>query len=162
MVTEAEAGSHHQHQLVPRFHRTDGCFARAAPPRIAALIFPGLRPDPKFAPRISGLARLPLDRIASVHLGITSANGERRALDDHRHDVPGAVYHLLTEVAARTKRPLTIILERDGAYPSFGDLLDQLERAREAPAHIDRVGPELAAQSLERKRSHARRPSALR
>ena len=40
--------------LVPRFHRIDGCFARAAPPRIAALdCFPGLRPNPKFAPRIS-------------------------------------------------------------------------------------------------------------
>src|SRR6266496_6691085 len=34
--------------LVPRFHRIDGCFARAAPPRIAALdCFPWASPRPE-------------------------------------------------------------------------------------------------------------------
>src|SRR6266542_807054 len=36
------------HRIVPRFHRIDGCFARAAPPRIAALdCFPWASPRPE-------------------------------------------------------------------------------------------------------------------
>jgi uncharacterized protein (UPF0276 family) len=82
------------------------------------------------------LARLPLDRVTAIHLAggkwIADSQGERRLLDDHLHDVPDAVYHLLTEVAARAPTPLTVILERDGEYPLFTALLDQLERARAA------------------------------
>jgi len=37
-------------------------------------------------------------------------------------------------VAALTSHPLTVILERDGAYPPFETLLRQLDRAREALA----------------------------
>jgi hypothetical protein len=44
------------------------------------------------------------------------------------------VYALLTEVARRAVLPLTVVLERDGAYPPFGVLLAQLVRAREAIA----------------------------
>jgi uncharacterized protein len=50
------------------------------------------------------------------------------------HDVPDPVYALLTEVARRATRPLTVILERDGCYPPIGVLLDQLDRARAALA----------------------------
>ncbi|HZN93675.1 MAG TPA: DUF692 family protein, partial [Myxococcales bacterium] len=62
------------------------------------------------------------------------STGERRLLDDHLHDVPAEVYDLLTEAGARAQRPLTVILERDGAYPPFEVLLAQLARAREALA----------------------------
>jgi uncharacterized protein (UPF0276 family) len=41
---------------------------------------------------------------------------------------------LLESVAARTNRPLTVILERDGDYPAIGALLAQLDRARAALA----------------------------
>lgn len=62
--------------------------------------------------------------------GLTS----RRLLDDHVHDVPDAVFRLLEELAQRCAQPLTVIVERDGRYPEFPVLLQQLQRAREALA----------------------------
>jgi len=83
------------------------------------------------------LARLPLDRVRTLHIAGGSwlrGEGVQRVLDDHLHDVPDAVYALLAEVAARVPQPLTVVLERDGAYPRFDRLLDQLARARAALA----------------------------
>jgi len=84
------------------------------------------------------LERLPAERIAAVHLAggrwVAGPGGERRLLDDHLHDVPDPVYALLREVGRRALRPLTVVLERDGAFPSMGELLGQLERARAALA----------------------------
>jgi uncharacterized protein (UPF0276 family) len=83
------------------------------------------------------LRRLPAGRIAAVHLAggkWVEALGARRLLDDHLHDVPDPVYQLLTELASIVPRPLTVILERDGAYPPIEILLRQLDRAREALA----------------------------
>ena len=82
------------------------------------------------------LEGLPGERIAAIHLAggrwVTGPGGERRLLDDHLHDVPDPVYALLREVGRRVPRPLTVVLERDGAFPSMGELLGQLERARAA------------------------------
>ncbi len=81
------------------------------------------------------IARLPAERIAAIHLAggkWIGEHGTRRLLDDHLHDVPDSVYDLLTEVGSRTRRPLTVILERDGDFPSFDCLLYQLEQARKA------------------------------
>jgi uncharacterized protein (UPF0276 family) len=83
------------------------------------------------------IARIPPESIAAIHLAGGKWIGEpgaRRLLDDHLHDVPDSVYDLLAEVGARTRRPLTVILERDGDFPSIGCLLDQLDRARQALA----------------------------
>jgi uncharacterized protein len=83
------------------------------------------------------LLQLPMDRIAAVHLAggkWIGANGERRLLDDHLHDVPDPVYDLLVEVGKRAMNPVTVILERDGHYPPIEMLLDQLERARQTLA----------------------------
>jgi uncharacterized protein len=86
------------------------------------------------------LASMPLDRVQCVHLSggvwIDEPGNSRkqRLLDDHIHDVPEEVFALLTELATRASQPLTIIVERDGAYPQFNDLLSQLVRAREALA----------------------------
>ena len=55
-----------------------------------------------------------------------------RILDDHLHDPPEPVYDLLAALAARCPNPLTVILERDGAYPPMPQLLAQLDRARAA------------------------------
>jgi uncharacterized protein (UPF0276 family) len=82
------------------------------------------------------LRGLPLDSVGGVHLAggkwIAASTGDRRLLDDHLHDVPDPVYALLEEVGARTRQPLTVILERDGAFPPFERLLGELARARAA------------------------------
>lgn len=86
------------------------------------------------------LASMPLDCVQSVHLsgGVwinePGNSGKQRLLDDHIHDVPDDVFALLTKLATRAPQPLTIIIERDGAYPQFDHLLRQLARAREALA----------------------------
>ena len=83
------------------------------------------------------LARLPAHRIHGVHISggqwIDACEaGQRRILDDHRHDPPDPVYELLSELAAQCPNNLTVILERDGDYPSMEHLLAQLDRARSA------------------------------
>jgi len=83
------------------------------------------------------IARIPPERIAAVHLAggkWIGAHGARRLLDDHLHDVPDPVYNLLAEVGAHAPRALTVILERDGDFPSIDGLLHQLGRARQALA----------------------------
>lgn len=87
--------------------------------------------------RLDFLSQLPIDRIKAIHLAggkWVSAQGTKRLLDDHFHDVPDPVYQLLTEVGARATQPLTVILERDGNYPSMDCLLAQLDMARRALA----------------------------
>jgi uncharacterized protein (UPF0276 family) len=61
-----------------------------------------------------------------------SQGTRRRMLDDHRHATPLAVLDLLEMVAARTRQSLTVMLERDGDYPPFDDLLAELRLARAA------------------------------
>ena len=83
------------------------------------------------------LLRLPLDRVGAVHLSgghwIAAPDGAgQRLLDDHLHDVPPAVFALLTVLARHAPQPLTVIVERDGNYPSFEHVLGQLELARAA------------------------------
>ena len=84
------------------------------------------------------LDALPIHRIHAVHLAggrwISASGGQRRLLDDHLHDVPEAVFTLLEELGARSLRPLTIIVERDGSYPPIAALLDELDQARGALA----------------------------
>lgn len=83
------------------------------------------------------LARIPLEKIATIHLAggkWIGREGARRLLDDHLHDVPDPVYELLEAVASRTPQPLTVIIERDGKFPSIDSLLAQLDRARYAVA----------------------------
>ena len=78
---------------------------------------------------LAALDRLPLERVVAVHL----AGGRRwrgRVLDDHLHPVPEAVFGLLEAVAARTPGPLDVLIERDGAFPDFAELLDELAHAR--------------------------------
>ena len=83
------------------------------------------------------LLRLPLASVQAVHLSgghwIDEPGGAgRRLLDDHLHDVPPAVFALLTQLARLAPQPLTVIVERDGNYPSFEHVLGQLELARAA------------------------------
>ncbi len=86
------------------------------------------------------LDSLPSDRISTIHISggkIISAVDEtgrsvQRVLDDHLHDVDDDVYSLLVYTAAKCDQPLTVILERDGNYPSMEELLAQLRKARVA------------------------------
>lgn len=89
---------------------------------------------------VNYLNAFPLDRVRVVHLsggkwtkepiGFESRPRGERLLDDHIHDVPKAVYDLLRVVARSVDQPLTVIIERDGQYPEFQSLLDQVKRAK--------------------------------
>jgi uncharacterized protein (UPF0276 family) len=81
------------------------------------------------------LAQFPLQRATMVHLsgGHWIAQG-RRLLDDHLHPVPALVFELLETLAGRVHQPLTVIIERDGNYPPFNRLLNELRQARGALA----------------------------
>jgi len=86
---------------------------------------------------IDFISRMPAGRVRGIHLagGRWVGKGNvRRVLDDHLHDVPDPVYALLEEIGARTEPGLTVILERDGHFPSIDSLLDQLDHARQALA----------------------------
>lgn len=83
------------------------------------------------------LLRLPLASVGAVHLSgghwIDEPGGTgRRLLDDHLHDVPAEVFALLAVLARHAPQPLTVIIERDGNYPSFEHVLGQLALARAA------------------------------
>ncbi|HJZ99058.1 MAG TPA: DUF692 family protein [Candidatus Solibacter sp.] len=80
------------------------------------------------------LDEIDCSRVSTVHLAGGRMLPRGRLLDDHLHDVPDEVYGLLAELAARVSGPLTVVLERDGNYPAIGDLLAQLDLAREAVA----------------------------
>jgi uncharacterized protein (UPF0276 family) len=82
---------------------------------------------------------LPLACISTVHIagGVDTTDtvtGRTLRVDDHRHDVPPNVFELLTLVGERAPQPLTVVLEREGAFPPFARLLEELARAREALA----------------------------
>jgi uncharacterized protein len=85
---------------------------------------------------VAFLRHLPAARIKVIHIAggkfISAPDGRPRLLDDHLHDVPDPVFVLLEEAAALSPNPLTVILERDGAYPSMDCLLAQIEQARQA------------------------------
>ena len=84
------------------------------------------------------VGQIPPERIVAIHIAggkfVSAPDGTQRLLDDHFHDVPDPVFELLEETAARAPGPLTVILERDGDYPSMDSLLAQIVQARRALA----------------------------
>lgn len=83
------------------------------------------------------LYQMPLDAVRSVHLAggkwVRAANTDRW-LDDHRHAVPTEVFDLLEELASAVRRPFDVVIEWDGDYPPFEQLLAEVERSRGAVA----------------------------
>jgi uncharacterized protein (UPF0276 family) len=80
---------------------------------------------------------LPMERVRTVHIAggidwVDPVTQRPLRIDDHRHEVGSEVYELLTIVGQRARQPLTVVLERDGAFPTFAELLADLERARQA------------------------------
>jgi uncharacterized protein (UPF0276 family) len=82
------------------------------------------------------LEELPLHRVRQIHLSggvdILAPAGGTRLLDDHVHDVPDQVFDLLEVVARTAANPLMVIIERDGRYPDFEELLFQVRQAKTA------------------------------
>ncbi len=78
------------------------------------------------------LARLPLERVAYVHV---AGGAEHDGLyhDTHSHATPPQVLELLAELCARHAPP-AIMLERDGAYPPAGELHAELDMIADAAA----------------------------
>ncbi len=89
---------------------------------------------------IEYLKLFPLHQVQQVHLsggkwikeplGYESNIKGKRLLDDHVHDIPEAVFTLLKCLALAVPQPLTVIIERDGDYPEFQILLDQIQQTR--------------------------------
>lgn len=82
--------------------------------------------------------QLPLERIVQLHF----AGGfwqDDVLIDSHSHPTPPPVWDLMDEIVART--PVKgIILERDEDLPPFGELLDEVRRARQIGRRYQRWG----------------------
>jgi hypothetical protein len=79
-----------------------------------------------FDPR-EWLARMPLDRVAQLHIAGHQAFGEL-TVDTHGAEVIDPVVELMQWTLARLGRPVPVLLERDNHIPDFDVLL--AERAR--------------------------------
>jgi uncharacterized protein (UPF0276 family) len=77
---------------------------------------------------LSFLDRLPLDRIAYVHV---AGGVERDGVyhDTHTRAVPPGVLQLLEELCARTSPP-GVLLERDDDFPPDSEIAAELDRIR--------------------------------
>jgi hypothetical protein len=86
------------------------------------------------------LLRFPLNRVQAVHLsgGKWVREPEEhqppkmRLLDDHLHDVPPEVFDLLALLGRHAHQSITVVIERDGHFPNFEVITEQLSAARKA------------------------------
>ena len=81
------------------------------------------------------VSSLPGERIGMVHIAGGRVIERGRVLDDHRHAVPSAVVELLALVPSDA----TVILERDGNYPSVDDLIEEFRSAAALAAALVRA-----------------------
>lgn len=73
----------------------------------------------------------PLESVVQLHFaGGWVEEGTGLWVDAHDHPTPEPVWALMEEILARCA-PRGAILERDGRFPPIGELLSELERARE-------------------------------
>lgn len=103
------------------------------------------------------LRELPLAQVQTVHLSggawldiAWQTKTHRRFLDDHRNDIAPEVFELLTLVAAQAPQNLTVIIERDGNYPTMDKLLEQLSQAKKAVARGRQNAPLLIPQAAQK------------
>lgn len=72
---------------------------------------------------------LPREHVGMIHLAGGRVIAGDRILDDHLHAVPEVLYAMLADVA---DDETTAIIERDGNYPPFEELLAEVRRARQS------------------------------
>jgi len=94
---------------------------------------------------VAYLLAFPLSKVKVVHLSggkwidepkdFASSAHSKRLLDDHLHDIPAPVFDLLALLATKISHPITVIIERDGEYPSFQELLNQIQRTKNILQH---------------------------
>ena len=75
------------------------------------------------------LRRLPLDKVAHIHLagGIVTSTG--KFVDTHSEIISKEIWNLAEEVAARCS-PRTVIIEHDQNFPDFDKLIAESDQAR--------------------------------
>ena len=84
------------------------------------------------------IAELDLNKVHQVHLSggkyiqNPMKTDRMHLLDDHLHDVPDTCYELLTFLSEHCPNNLTVIIERDGHFPAYEQILIQLKKARRA------------------------------
>lgn len=83
-----------------------------------------------FDPR-GWLARMPLERVAQMHIAGHEAEGDL-VLDTHGTEVAPAVVELMQWVLTRIGRPVPVLLERDNHLPAFAELRAERDRLQEA------------------------------
>lgn len=73
-------------------------------------------------------AKFPLDRVAMIHLagGVLE---DAFFFDDHAHAVSDPVFALLQAILEKTG-PVPILIERDAAFPPFGELRAEVDQCR--------------------------------
>lgn len=87
------------------------------------------------------LDRMPLDRVAYVHVAGGSERSDGFYHDTHTDPVPAAVLDLVAGLVERTGTAPPIMLERDGRYPPAAELAAELD----AIAVAARLGSPTAA-----------------
>ncbi len=88
------------------------------------------------------LTGLPLDRVRQIHLaGHEPATAERNIIiDTHDRAVTEEVWALYAQAVAMLPNPVATMIERDDKIPPLGELLGELDQARQlAGANLEEV-----------------------
>jgi uncharacterized protein (UPF0276 family) len=74
--------------------------------------------------------------VKQIHISggvqIPGPGNTTRLLDDHAHDVAAPCYEMLEKIAATVDHSLNVVIERDGGFPPFEQILEQVRRTKMA------------------------------
>ncbi len=102
-----------------------------------------------FDPR-AFIAALPLDRVVQLHVAGHFVRADGLRIDTHAEPVCEEVFELFEYTMGLLRRPLPVLLERDGNYPALSELTAEVERLDEvyqralAPPHASHEHDEVA------------------
>jgi uncharacterized protein (UPF0276 family) len=97
------------------------------------------------------IARLPLERVAEIHVAGHTHSSSGLVLDTHGEPVPDPVLTLLEWTLKRTG-PVPVLLERDNRVPALGELVDELAKIR---AIFERATARSGGRAVENRASNA-------
>ncbi|MCB1023418.1 MAG: DUF692 domain-containing protein [Acidobacteria bacterium] len=83
------------------------------------------------------LDEIPLERVVQIHFVGSHRHG-RKFIDAHSHKTENEIWEVFREVASRCDVK-GAILERDGNFPPFGEILDEIEGARKIMNRCDNI-----------------------